>query len=216
MNLSLYSGTLSLNPSLSASSINILNKLAPYELTINTQYAIPVNSRVYRIEYNFDDGSEKFIQKLRPVFGQTDRTLPFSQQIGDPRNYPVTRKFFLQKEIEKTFNIEVKIFWVQSFNINDLNYISYKINLGLSAPSLDSISTNQNLYFEDIQLASTHMFGLDNTVLYNFESSNPDYLLPVVVKWKKTKPEIAPVFSQNVPTFRPYKILPPYLNINPE
>jgi hypothetical protein len=214
MNSSRFSGTLTLNPSQSAYDVNISNKLAPYELTINTRYSIPVNSRVYRIEYNFDDGSEPLIQKLRPVFAQTDRNLAISQQIGDPRNYPVTKKFYLQEELSKTFNITVKVFWVQSKNLQNLNYITYKINLNLSAPSLDSETVNN--YFSDLQLASTRMFGLDNSILYNFESSDPDCLLPVLVKWKKTKPTIPSVFTQNVPTFRPYKILPPFLNINPE
>ena len=216
MNPSLYSGILNLNPSLSASSINIFNRLAPYELTINTRYAIPVNSRVYRIEYDFNDGSEKLIQKLRPVFAQSDRTLALSQQIGDPRNYPVTKKFFLNSETNKTFNIRVKVFWVQPKTAGSLNFITYNINLNLKAPSLNSNLSEPNIYFNDIQLASTHMFGLDNTVLYNFESSSPEYLLPVIVKWKKTKQPINEIFTQNSPTFRPYKILPPFLNINPE
>lgn len=216
MNSSLYSGTLNLTPNLSASNINILNRLAPYELTINTRNAIPLNSRVYRIEYDFNDGSEKLIQKLIPVFAQTNRNLPLSQQIGDPRNYPVVKKFFLDSEKDKIFNIIVKIFWVQSTTSESLNYITYNINLNLKAPSLNSNPSDPFIYFDDIQLVSTRMFGLDNSILYNFESTSPDYLLPVLVKWKKTKEPLNQVFSQNIPTFRPYKITAPFLNINPE
>lgn len=167
-----------------------ISGVSPLTLTINPQFVEP-SSKVYKIEYLFDDGSETLVRKLTVNPDQSDFSLPFPLEPGDPRNFTETHNFVLQKEDARKFVIHIRIYSIINQVISE-NYNQYTINLKLLAPVLYSVDANKKNYFKDIHLISTRMFGPDNTILYNFESFSPQYFLPTIVKWHKPYNETNP------------------------
>lgn len=55
------------------------------------------------------------------------------------------------------------------------------------------------------------MFGVNNDVLYVFESVNPNYYIPVVVNWNN-KPVIEPIVDLSSKSKRAYDVLKPFQN----
>lgn len=200
-----FSNTLNLTPSVLNHNIN---GLSPFSLSINTALAA-ANYKVYKIVWEFDDGSEPIViklQALKTALNLSNLNIP--QEPGDPRNEILFKKFFLKDSISNTFKTTLKIFWIQPQNIATPNFYSYNINLNLTAPKTGS-NIPEEIFVQDIHLSSTRMFGPDNKILYNFESLNPNYLLPVIVTWKPDNySSNNNLIGLNSPTFRPYKLLP--------
>jgi hypothetical protein len=155
---------------------------SPFVLNIDCKLLHPTK-KVYKIEYDFGDNSPKEIKTLSAQPLKTNSSLPFPSEIADPRNIPTSHTFFVQDTEQRTFNIIVKSFFIENSEV-PVNSSVHQINLNLKVPALDTkskaISAN---FFEDVHLVSSRMFGIDNTLLYNFESYNPNYLLPTLVKW---------------------------------
>lgn len=177
------SSSITLNP---LELTQTLNRVSPFVLSINPQFTDP-QSKSYKIVYDFNDGTPTITKILKATPYQKNDLLKFPYEITDPRNEIVSHTFILQKETSKTFYINVKVYSVMDAIIGSgetPNYSEFIITLHLQAPILDtkSIELSSN-FFEEIHLLNSRMFDLDNTLLYNFESSNPHYLLPTVVKW---------------------------------
>jgi len=177
------SSSITLNP---LELTQTLNRVSPFVLSINPQFTDPL-SKSYKIVYDFNDGTSTITKILKATPYQKNDLLKFPYEITDPRNEIVSHTFILQKETSKTFYINVKVYSVMDaiFGSGETpNYSEFIITLHLQAPTLDtkSIELSSN-FFEEIHLLNSRMFDLDNTLLYNFESSNPHYLLPTVVKW---------------------------------
>ena len=177
------SSSITLNP---LELTQTLNRVSPFVLSINPQFTDPL-SKSYKIVYDFNDGTPTITKILKATPYQKNDLLKFPYEITDPRNEIVSHTFILQKETSKTFYINVKVYSVMDAIIGSgetPNYSEFIITLHLQAPILDtkSIELSSN-FFEEIHLLNSRMFDLDNTLLYNFESSNPHYLLPTVVKW---------------------------------
>lgn len=200
-----YSSTLFLNPSV---LVRTINGLAPFTLNINS-IAAAGNYKVYKIVWNFGDGSAPLIIKLQPQKNFNSlNVLNVPTEPGDPRNEIISKTFFLEKDINKNLKTSLKIYWIQPTSILAPNYYEYKINLNLSAPNSGQVSSDED-FSGGIHLVSTRMFGSDNLMLYNFESLEPNYLLPVLVKWTKENIQSEnSLIGLNSPTFRPYKLLP--------
>jgi hypothetical protein len=168
-----------LNPSYPELNVN---SIAPVTLSIDPRLVSP-SEKVYKIVYDFGDGSEPVIKKLGGKPLETNPSLPFPSEILDPRNFKVEHNFVLEKNSEQTFIISIKVYSVISSTITD-NFTEYLINLKVTAPVLYNLdSKSDKNFFESIHLVSTRMFGPDNTILYNFESVNPQHLMPTLVKW---------------------------------
>jgi hypothetical protein len=180
-----HSSTIVLDPSITELT---LTGVSPFQLTIDPRNADP-GLKTYKIVYNYDDDTSQVTRTLGAVPTKKDDTLKYPYEIQDPRNFVQEHTVVLSKTVSKTFNVSVRVYSVLDKAIGSgevPNYTEYKIALKLNAPILDTASiATSGYYFEEIHLVNTRMFGTDNTILYNFESENPHYLLPTVVKWKK-------------------------------
>lgn len=168
-----------LNPSYPELNVN---SIAPVTLIIDPRLVSPTK-KVYKIIYDFGDGTEPLIKKLGRDEPEVNASLPYPSEVLDPRNFKVEHDFILKEKTEQTFIVSVKVYSVISSTITD-NFTEYLINLKTSAPVLYTLdSKSDKNFFESIHLVSTRMFGPDNTILYNFETVNPQYLMPTLIKW---------------------------------
>jgi hypothetical protein len=172
---------------------NQINGLIPFDLSINLSINnLPSffnQNKISQIDYDFGDGFTK-TQKLT----LDNNILPTLQ----------THQYNFSDSFKKDLVLKIKFY---QFNSN--NTIDYTINLSLSAPSLANLSDS---YFDDINLVGTRMFGVDNNLVYIFETKNPNYLIPVMVNWNQ-RPET--IISNTIPTpslTRSYKMLSPFEN----
>lgn len=173
------SSTIILNPDTVSVS---LEKFSPFILNIDPVNVDP-EKKTYKIVYDFNDNTSLKTIVLAPSANHSNDNLPFSLEPNDPRNIPVSHAFVLQDEIYKNYTISISSFFIH-LESEPVNCAQYTISLSLSAPILDSISSDISAnFFEEIHLVNTRMFGPNNTILYNFESVNPNYLLPTIVEW---------------------------------
>jgi hypothetical protein len=165
--------------------------VSPFILSIDPRLT-ETSKKTYKIVYDFNDGTPVLVKNLQPSPGDSDSSLIYPYEIRDPRNEVISHTFILHNTTSKTYNINIKVFSVINESIKD-NYTEYTISLHLKAPYLNtsSIATSGN-FFEDIHLVNTRMFDYDNTILYNFESVNPFYLLPTIVRWHETYDDTNP------------------------
>lgn len=170
--------------------------LSPFTLTINPS-AISTSNKVYKISYNFGDGT--LIDKV--INPDNDQGFLNTTQ---------THVYYLTGDIQKTFNINV-----HAYQFNTSLYNDYTISLNLKTPSLEKKTTSLSAlssfaYFDELHLVGSRMFGTDNEVLYMFESINPNYVLPVMVNWKSRPLEAIVKTIDN--SYAPYKLLAPFEN----
>jgi len=179
-----------------------INGNAPFTLSI-----IPTNinvpNKIREIYYNYNDGTSDQ-QILFPANSANYVNLPFPLEPGDPRNYNKSKTFYTEKKLT-SYTTTVSVFQFSSSTPS-----IYNIDLNLSAPYLENISEGDG-YFESLHLRSTRMYGVDNKILYVFESSNPNYLLPVNVDWT-LRPQARAAEAQAISSYRSYKLLQPYEN----
>jgi hypothetical protein len=174
---------------------------APFTLTIMPSTISGLN-KIRKIEYLYGDGTSEE-QVLFPANSANYNGLPYPLEPGDPRNYNKVKTFYVDSN-NTTYTTTINVYQIAVSSPS-----SYTINVSLSAPYLENISGG-NGYFEDVHLKSTRMYGIDNRILYVFESSNPNYLLPVNVDWK-LRPQ-AQAEAQVISSYRAYKLLEPYEN----
>ena len=189
----------------------IIDSQGPITLTFNPS-AINLQRKINRIIYNFDDGSAPVINNFYYAPTSFDTfSYPFSSEPGDPRNFKVTKTFSTSQYFQKTFKVIVQIY---QFGIQDPTTILYIINV--NAPEMDGLNSG---FFEEIHLVSTRMFGVNDDILYTFETKNPNYLIPFLLNWKQQARN--PVLTTNIipQEQRSFKLLQPYeldsINKNP-
>lgn len=183
----------------------IISDYAPLNLIINPSTLI-VSKKIYKIEYIFDDEI-----KTQTLFYKkpTTETLPFLTEIGDPRNYKCNKTFYITSTAtSQIFGVSANVY---QLGVTNPTKIEFKLNL--NAPIMDG--TNANAFFDSVQLLYTRMFGVNNDILYVFESVNPNYYIPVVVNWNN-KPVIEPIVDLSSKSRRAYNILKPFQNQNVE
>jgi len=176
---------------------------APLTLTINPSSLI-VSKKIYKIEYIFDDEI-----KTQTLFYKktTTETLPFSSEIGDPRNYKCNKTFYITSTAtSQIFGVSANVY---QLGVTNPTKIEFKLNL--ISPKMDGTGG----FFDSVQLLYTRMFGVNNDILYVFESVNPNYYIPVVVNWNN-KPVIEPIVDLSSKSRRAYNILKPFQNQNVE
>lgn len=161
--------------------------IAPFELTIDpTGVVLPTNNKIYKIIYNFGDG--EIVEDVLT----TDIS-------GNPAYNKHKKLYHLFDTYQKNIPIIVDIYQFYSNS-----YTRFEIYLTLKSPSIQDLVGN-------LHLVGTRMFGMDNDILYIFESDDPNYLLPVIVNWKQRPPEPA-IKKANRELYRPYKLLAPFEN----
>jgi len=196
---------------LSPTSLELdLHHTAPFLLTIDPRNGLSLEYlkyKPYKIEYNFGDGSPVYTQTLSPTPSAnlyytrpTDNTLPWPKEPGDPRNFPISHQYYLSGSVVTNVQTTITIFWFAPTTAAE-DRIQYSLNISLSAGNLQPRGYNQNSVFGDIHLHSVRMFGENDVVLYNFESSDPNYLLPTIVDWKTyDQPVRLPSIIESLPT----------------
>jgi len=183
----------------------IVSDYAPLSLTINPS-ALSVSKKIYKIDYIFDD--ETKTQKLFYKSSTTD-ILPIPLEIGDPRNYKINKTFYITSTASsQTYGVSV---YVYQIGVTTPTKIEFKLNL--SKPKMDgSVS---GTVFDSVELLYTRIFGVNNDILYVFETKNPCYYLPVIVNWTN-KPIPENIINLQSTSRRAYTVLQPFQNKNYE
>lgn len=174
------------------------NDYAPLSLTINPS-SLNVSKKIYKIEYVFDDEikTQTFFYKKT-----TADVLPFPSEIGDPRNYTIHKTFYITSSASTTQNFGVTAN-VYQFGVSTPTKI--KINLNLSAPKMDGTGG----IFNSVELLYTRIFGVNNDILYVFESVNPSYYIPVVINWESI-PQVKPKIDLSSKSLRAFDVTRPF------
>ena len=191
-----------------------INSYGPITITFNPS-AIQLPKKINRIVYSFSDDSPDITKSFyfAPTSMET-MNYPYPLEPGDPRNYTVTKNFYTSQYFTKTFTVLTTIY---QFGIQDPSSILYTINV--ISPEIDGKNADGTVTFEELNLLSTRMFGVNDDILYVFESKNPNYVLPVLINWSQ-KPSV-PLFNSNVLPLSSsaFKLLEPYeldsINNNP-
>ena len=180
----------------------------PQDILTHSSYS---GYKPYKIEYNFGDNSEIITKTLEPstesAFSYLNPEFPdlfFPKEPGDPRNYPISHIFSITKSISTVYKGQITVKWFAGIEAQT-DYLTYNLNISVLPPNLNPSNLDSKGLFNNFHLHSVRMFGTNDTVLYNFESSDPNYLMPVIVKW--------PTINQDS-TIAPANTLPPQAKYN--
>jgi hypothetical protein len=173
----------------------ISDVFAPFTLTLDPKN-VEFYEKVIKIEYIWGDGTTDIVNYKPNIL--LDNTLPFSNEIGNPLNYPKTKQFF-----SKDLKLSVYVVKINFYCFTNTDPYAFTVTLNLKNPDLDY---GYNAYFDEIHLVKTRMYGADDKILYVFQSQNNDYFLMSNVDWK-LKP-VDPITVESLS--RPYKIFNPF------
>jgi hypothetical protein len=177
----------------------VLTGYAPFTLSINPSAMSFFSGRkIYKIEYIFDNLEKKVQSLFIAPTGNTN--LAFNFEVGDPRNYKQQKTFYLPNVYKKDYQIEIKMYTVGVFNPTTISFY-----LSLSAPVMDG---TLNGFFSSVNLVHSRMFGIDNNILYVFETKNPNYFIPVIFNWKSRPIVPEPIIIDD--GYRPFRLFEPY------
>jgi hypothetical protein len=179
----------------------IIENNGPLTLILNPS-ALNLPGKINRISYEFSDGTKVVNSFSYQPTSIDTMNLPYPEEPGDPRNKKVTKQYFSSSYFSETFTI---LIYIYQYGKPDPIGILY--NVIIKSPEMDGLGDG---YFEEMHLVSTRMFGLNNNILYIFETKNPDYVVPVFLNWEQApQSKIAQSnVVRNIP--RPYRILEPY------
>lgn len=172
---------------------------APLKLTVDPR-SLEVANKIHRIEYIFDN-LETRNQNLFFTASATNG-YPFPKEVGDPRHYPQIKTFYLPNKMTHTYGITANVYQI---GLTTPTKITFKLNL--SAPKMDGEILS---VFTSVNLIYTRMFGVNNDILYVFETTEPNYYIPLIINWT-SRPVIVPEIIIDK-GYRPYKIFEPYEN----
>ena len=149
---------------------SIIEAISPLTVTLNTS-EFQSTDKIWKIVYDFGNTRSQTVEFSPKLTNDFDTFIP--DEPGDPRNVLVTTQYFFDDAPTKSYNITVQF---------------YKI--GITAPEIVSFTLSLKLpnmldMFESVdslKLVGSRMFGLDNRILYLFESQNTHYLLPVLAQ----------------------------------
>lgn len=175
-----------------------ISTFAPFTLVLNPS-ALELDSKIYKIEYDFGNGNVLTQTYYYSNTSEDTFSYPYSAEPGDPRNYLQSQTYYLEDTNAKYLSVEVRIY---QFGFSEFR--QFFVNLELTPPVLDGNAATSG-YFKNLHLISTRMFGPDDKIFYVFESDNPQYILPALVKWDKKEQNIITEQLQNEE--RPYKLL---------
>jgi hypothetical protein len=175
----------------------------------------------HKIVYNFGDSSEIVTKTLEPslesAFNYLNPEFPdlaFPKEPGDPRNFPISHLYSITDSVSTVYKGSITVKWFADIEAQT-DYLTYNLNISVLPPTLRPASLDYQGLFSDVHLHSIRMFGTNDTVLYNFESAEPNFLMPVIVKWPTYKQDstIAPANSlppQAKYTWRGYTLKAPF------
>jgi len=152
-----------------------INMVSPVTLYFSTSGYIPTR-KLWKIVYNFGDGNQKtqMVQNFTTVENLT--ALPYQDEPGDPRNYIVNNRYYFEDDINKTYNISIEFY---RMGIELPQILNFNLNLRLPVYNSDDV------HIKNFKLVGTRMFGLDNRMIYVFESQKQNYLIPILLDFNK-------------------------------
>jgi hypothetical protein len=180
----------------------ISDVFAPFTLTLDPK-DVTFYEKVRKIEYIWDDGTIDTVNYEPNISLNSD--LPYSNEVGNPLNYPKTKQFY-----SKDLNLSIYNVIINFYCFTKTDPYIFTVTLNLKNPNLDH---GNSAFFDQVHLVKTRMYGADNKILYVFQSQENDYFLMSNVDWK-LKP-IDPVTVQSLS--RPYELFNPFetkFNIN--
>jgi len=129
--------------------------------------------KLWKIVYDFGNGDIQTVL-FKPIeTGTGDELIP--SEPGDPRNTIVYSTYYHEdlNDVEKTYKIKVYFY---SIGINEPEILEF--NLLLTLPIMRDVYP-----VDDFKLVGSRMFGLDNQLIYLFESQAQKRLFPVLMKF---------------------------------
>lgn len=162
-------------------------------------YGNGTTNKIRKIVYKWPDGTSD-TNEFKPTL-ENNSWLQFPE-FGNPLNYPTDKTLYLSKEDAE---ITLKNINVECFYFGTKNTTTYNIQISAFKPKIEGFRY-QDVY-DEINLLDARMFGPDNTLLYVFETRNPNYILMSTVNWKLLPEEI---INKKLPPIRPYKFLLPF------
>lgn len=153
----------------------ILNDVyAPFTLTISPEGLYDVTDKKVRaIEYIWGDGEKSLINYKATT--SEDLSLPIFNEAGTPLNYPQTHSFYFKDLDLSVYNAKINIYFFGTATVS-----SFNITLNLKNPD---IVYGINNYFSEFHLIKTRMFDVNDTLLYVFQTQDPNYILMSTVNW---------------------------------
>jgi hypothetical protein len=157
-----------------------------------------LSAKIREIVYTWPDGTKE-IKSFKPTL-KNNSYLDFPE-FGNPLNYSVFKDIYSQREDlnEKTNIISVKCSFFGSTDTT-----TYTISAIVLKPDVEGFENN---YFGEITLIDARMYGPNNTLIYVFETKNPNYILMSTVNWQLLPEEVV---QRKLPPIRPYKFLLPF------
>ena len=201
-------GTISSNFIVVAStfvSTFVIDSYGPITLTFNPS-ALNLPKKINRIVYNFDDGSPSITKSFYySLTSPETANYPYHTEPGDPRNYKVTKTFATNNYFQKTFTVYADVFQV---GVYDPARVLYVINV--KAPEMDGQNADSSVFLEEMHLVSTRMFGVNDDILYIFETKNPNYIVPFVLNWESKSEKVVSISNVETKPQRSYRMLQPW------
>lgn len=145
---------------------------SPCTLVINTGGYVS-SDKIWKIVYSFGDGnSSEKILSLNP--NSYDPSLPIPIEPGDPRNFSVENTYYFDDVVSKDFLITINFYTIGNSSPETVSF-----TLRLTLPKIENIFESA----DTIKLVGSRMFGLENQLVYLFESQSPNYLIPVLARF---------------------------------
>ena len=145
---------------------------SPFTMVLSTS-AYTSTNKIWKVSYDFGDGYiDEKILTLNPVSYNSALSIP--SEPGDPRNQTVEHLYYFDDSTKKSFLITV-FFYVIGTDI--VEQVSFTISLTL--PKIEDIFESA----DTIKLVGSRMFGLENQLVYLFESQHPNYLIPMLARF---------------------------------
>ena len=160
-----------------------------------------LSAKIRKITYNWPDGTSE-TKTFKPSLNNNSY-LDFPE-MGNPLNYPVFKEIYSQRE---DGNQKTNIITAECSFFGSTNTTTYTISTLLLKPDIEEFNIETSGFFDEIKLIDARMFGPNNTLIYVFETKNPNYILMSTVNWQLLPEE---VIERKLPPIRPYKFLLPF------
>jgi len=143
-----------------------VTQLAPVEINIIPNQTL---DSVYKMDYDFGDNTTQQV------------ILDFNNPIlTNPSKIAVTKQYELNPDDFPNFITSYNL-RVSAYKINTSTPLIYSFTIQLQYPSLLDLGEG---FFDTVKIVKTRYLS-DRISWVLFETSNPNYLLPVIIDWKK-------------------------------
>jgi hypothetical protein len=167
-----------------------IKDIVPLNLFISTS-GVDTIGKLWKIEYDFGNG--KSHTQILKSDNNTTENLKFLQEPSDPRNFIVNSYYGYEDDSNFQYDLKINFYTINS-------EIPQTINVRLEL-ELPKYNTN-DIPISGLNLVGMRMFGIDNKIIYIFESGELEpVLIPILMDFNTFKP-LKPTPTPT-PTFTP-------------